>query len=64
MNSGLAFCNKNVNMMTEFKVTAHLQKNEFFPGMEEVNYLLQNLNEIGYIVPGLGDAGDRIFGTK
>jgi len=23
-----------------------------------------NLNENGYIVPGLGDAGDRIFGTK
>ena len=22
------------------------------------------LNEIGYIVPGLGDAGDRMFGTK
>ena len=22
------------------------------------------LNEIGYIIPGLGDAGDRIFGTK
>jgi len=22
------------------------------------------LNEIGYIVPGLGDAGDRVFGTK
>jgi len=22
------------------------------------------LNEIGYILPGLGDAGDRIFGTK
>ena len=22
------------------------------------------LNENGYIVPGLGDAGDRIFGTK
>ena len=21
------------------------------------------LNEVGYIVPGLGDAGDRIFGT-
>ena len=41
VNSGLAFCNKNVNMMTEFKVTAHLQKNEFFPGMEEVNYLLK-----------------------
>ena len=23
-----------------------------------------HLNENGYIVPGLGDAGDRIFGTK
>jgi uracil phosphoribosyltransferase len=22
-----------------------------------------NLNDRGYIVPGLGDAGDRIFGT-
>ncbi len=24
----------------------------------------ETLNEVGYIVPGLGDAGDRIFGTK
>ena len=24
----------------------------------------KHLNEIGYIVPGLGDAGDRIYGTK
>lgn len=24
----------------------------------------ERLNEAGYIVPGLGDAGDRIFGTK
>ena len=24
----------------------------------------ERLNEHGYIVPGLGDAGDRIFGTK
>ena len=23
-----------------------------------------NLNDVGYIVPGLGDAGDRIYGTK
>ena len=22
------------------------------------------LNDVGYIVPGLGDAGDRIYGTK
>lgn len=24
----------------------------------------EKLNDIGYIVPGLGDAGDRIYGTK
>ena len=24
----------------------------------------EKLNDIGYIVPGLGDAGDRMFGTK
>ena len=24
----------------------------------------QKLNDVGYIVPGLGDAGDRIFGIK
>ncbi|MEE0931657.1 MAG: uracil phosphoribosyltransferase, partial [Clostridium sp.] len=24
----------------------------------------EKLNEKGYIVPGLGDAGDRLFGTK
>jgi uracil phosphoribosyltransferase len=24
----------------------------------------EGLDENGYIVPGLGDAGDRIFGTK
>ncbi len=29
-----------------------------------IGALDDHLNEIGYIVPGLGDAGDRIFGTK
>jgi uracil phosphoribosyltransferase len=24
----------------------------------------QGLNNVGYIVPGLGDAGDRIYGTQ
>ena len=24
----------------------------------------RQLNDIGYIIPGLGDAGDRMFGTK
>lgn len=29
-----------------------------------VSTLDRGLNENGYIVPGLGDAGDRLFGTK
>ncbi|MCI8416649.1 MAG: uracil phosphoribosyltransferase [Lachnospiraceae bacterium] len=29
-----------------------------------IGALDDHLNEMGYIVPGLGDAGDRIFGTK
>ena len=29
-----------------------------------VGHLDEKLNEDAYIVPGLGDAGDRIFGTK
>ncbi|HUM83008.1 MAG TPA: uracil phosphoribosyltransferase [Lachnospiraceae bacterium] len=29
-----------------------------------IGALDDHLNDIGYIVPGLGDAGDRIFGTK
>ena len=29
-----------------------------------VGALDEKLNDHGYIVPGLGDAGDRIFGTK
>ncbi len=24
----------------------------------------EKLNEKGYVVPGLGDAGDRLYGTK
>ena len=35
------------------------------PGVDlYVGALDDHLNENGYIVPGLGDAGDRIFGTK
>lgn len=37
---------------------AHPDVDIFAAGMDEY------LNENGYIVPGLGDAGDRIFGTK
>lgn len=37
---------------------AHPDVDIFCAGMDE------RLNDHGYIVPGLGDAGDRIFGTK
>ena len=37
---------------------AHPDVDIFGAGMDD------HLNENGYIVPGLGDAGDRIFGTK
>ena len=41
----------------------HLQ--EAHPDVDVyIGALDDHLNEHGYIVPGLGDAGDRIFGTK
>lgn len=41
------------------KVTdAHPDVEIYIAAMDE------RLNEIGYILPGLGDAGDKIFGTK
>lgn len=39
--------------------------NEAHPDVEiYVASVDECLNDHGYIVPGLGDAGDRIFGTK
>lgn len=38
--------------------TAHPEIDIYLAALDE------KLNEKGYIVPGLGDAGDRIFGTK
>ena len=38
---------------------------EAHPGVEVyVAAIDERLNDIGYILPGLGDAGDKIFGTK
>lgn len=37
---------------------AHPDVDIFVAAMDEC------LNDHGYIVPGLGDAGDRLFGTK
>ena len=42
---------------------AHIQRDH-----ADVNIFVasidSHLNEKGYIVPGLGDAGDRLYGTK
>ena len=49
--------------LVNYRAIARIQKdhpdvNIYVAAMDE------KLNEHGYIVPGLGDAGDRIFGTK
>ena len=36
----------------------------FSVGGEAYAAVDEKLNDHGYIVPGLGDAGDRLFGTK
>ena len=38
--------------------TAHPDVDIYLAALDE------KLNENGYIVPGLGDCGDRLFGTK
>ncbi|MFW5487256.1 MAG: uracil phosphoribosyltransferase [Desulfovibrio sp.] len=39
--------------------------NEAHPDVEIFTAAVdERLNEVGYILPGLGDAGDKIFGTK
>lgn len=40
------------------------QLSEHYPGLEIYTAIIdEGLNDRGYIVPGLGDAGDRAFGT-
>ena len=41
-----------------------LEPVEYYCKMPSDIALDEKLNDHGYIVPGLGDAGDRIFGTK
>jgi uracil phosphoribosyltransferase len=39
--------------------------NEVHPDVQVFTAALdRQLNESGYILPGLGDAGDRLFGTR
>jgi uracil phosphoribosyltransferase len=50
----LVGCPEGVNAVS----SAHPDVNIYLASIDE------RLNEKGYILPGLGDAGDRIFGTK
>lgn len=51
---GLVGCPEGVARLNE----DHPEVDIYLAAMDE------KLNEVGYIVPGLGDCGDRLFGTK
>ena len=57
---------KNIRFMCIIAAPEGVKKmQEAHPDVDiYVGALDEKLNEHGYIVPGLGDAGDRIFGTK
>ncbi len=57
---------KNIHFMCIIAAPEGVEKmQEAHPDVDiTIGSLDEHLNEHGYIVPGLGDAGDRIFGTK
>lgn len=57
---------KNIRLMNIIAAPEGVKKiQEAHPDVDIYTAALdEKLNEHGYIVPGLGDAGDRIFGTK
>ncbi len=57
---------KNVHFMCIIAAPEGVKKmQEAHPDVDiYIGALDEKLNDHGYIVPGLGDAGDRIFGTK
>lgn len=57
---------KKIKLMSIIAAPVGVEKvAEEYPDVEiYVSTLDRCLNENGYILPGLGDAGDRIFGTK
>ncbi len=57
---------KNIKLMSIIAAPQGVEKvAKAHPDVEiYVSTLDRTLNEHGYILPGLGDAGDRIFGTK
>ena len=66
LRAGLGMVDGMLNLIPAAKV-GHigLYRDPAHPDVDlYVGSLDERLNEHGYIVPGLGDAGDRIFGTK
>jgi len=57
---------KNIHLMCIIAAPEGVEKmKECHPDVDMyIGALDEKLNDHGYIVPGLGDAGDRIFGTK
>ena len=57
---------KNIHFMCIIAAPEGVEKmQEAHPDVDMyIGALDEKLNDHGYIVPGLGDAGDRIFGTK
>ena len=57
---------KNIRFMCLLAAPEGVKRmREAHPDVQIVTAALDShLNEKGYIVPGLGDAGDRMFGTK
>ena len=59
-------CRNNIKLMVLVAAPQGIERiQKEHPDVElYAGALDEGLNERGYIVPGLGDAGDRIFGTK
>jgi uracil phosphoribosyltransferase len=57
---------KNIKLMCLIAAKSGIERvNKDHPDVEIYCAAVDDdLNEHGYIVPGLGDAGDRLFGTK
>ncbi|MCL2279361.1 MAG: uracil phosphoribosyltransferase [Oscillospiraceae bacterium] len=57
---------KSIKLLTVLSAPPGVEKVEkAHPDVEIITCAIDDrLNDHGYIVPGLGDAGDRIFGTK
>lgn len=57
---------KNIKFLCIIAAPEGIKKiEELYPDVEVYCAKIdEKLNDVGYILPGLGDAGDRIFGTK